>query len=65
MQETYKKKLYSKYIWATIQEVYLAIYDILMDGRNRNTKLSVGAFSDRIGLPPAVTGWAVSCDGGP
>ena len=25
----------------------------------------VGAFSDRIGLPPAVTGWAASCDGGP
>ena len=27
--------------------------------------MSVGAFSDRIGLPPAVTGWAASCDGGP
>ena len=40
MQETFKKKLYSKYIWATIQQVYLAIYDILVDGRNRNTKLS-------------------------
>ena len=25
----------------------------------------VGAFSGRIGLPPAVTGWAASCDGGP
>ena len=25
----------------------------------------MGAFSDRIGLPPAVTGWAASCDGGP
>ena len=25
----------------------------------------VGAFSVRIGLPPAVTGWAASCDGGP
>ena len=28
-------------------------------------KTCVGAFSDRIGLPPAVTGWAASCDGGP
>ena len=27
--------------------------------------LIVGAFSDKIGLPPAVTGWAASCDGGP
>ena len=27
--------------------------------------LIVGAFSGRIGLPPAVTGWAASCDGGP
>ena len=27
--------------------------------------MSVGAFSDRIGLPLAVTGWAASCDGGP
>ena len=27
--------------------------------------VNVGAFSDRIGLPPAVTGWAASCDGGP
>ena len=26
---------------------------------------TVRAFSDRIGLPPAVTGWAASCDGGP
>ena len=26
---------------------------------------SVGAFSDRIGLPPAITGWAASYDGGP
>ena len=26
---------------------------------------TVGAFSGRIGLPPAVTGWAASCDGGP
>ena len=25
----------------------------------------VGAFSGRIGLPLAVTGWAASCDGGP
>ena len=25
----------------------------------------VGAFFDRIGLPPAVMGWAASCDGGP
>ena len=25
----------------------------------------VGAFSGRIGLTPAVTGWAASCDGGP
>ena len=25
----------------------------------------VGAFSGWIGLPPAVTGWAASCDGGP
>ena len=26
---------------------------------------SVGAFSGRIGLPPAVMGWAASCDDGP
>ena len=26
---------------------------------------NVGAFSGRIGLPPAVTGWAASYDGGP
>ena len=25
----------------------------------------VGAFSGRIGLPPAVTGWAASCGDGP
>ena len=25
----------------------------------------VGAFSGRIGLPPAVMGWAASCDDGP
>ena len=25
----------------------------------------VGAFSVRIELPPAVPGWAASCDGGP
>ena len=28
-------------------------------------KIVVGAFSGRIGLPPAVMGWAASCDGGP
>ena len=27
--------------------------------------LNVGAFSGRIGLPPAVMGWATSCDDGP
>ena len=27
--------------------------------------LFVGAFSSRIGLPPAVMGWAASCDDGP
>ena len=27
--------------------------------------VGVGAFSVRIGLPPAVPGWAASCDGGP
>ena len=33
---------------------------------NKNSyKHPVGAFSDRIGLPPAVTGWAVSCGDGP
>ena len=29
------------------------------------SSIVVGAFSDRIGLPLAVTGWAASCDGGP
>ena len=28
-------------------------------------KLVVGAFSGRIGLPPAVMGWAASCNDGP
>ena len=28
-------------------------------------KSIVGAFSVRIGLPPAVMGWAASCDDGP
>ena len=27
--------------------------------------MAVGAFSCRIGLPPAVMGWAASCDDGP
>ena len=27
--------------------------------------MAVGAFSGRIGLPPAVMGWAASCDDGP
>ena len=31
--------------------------------KKKNT--SVGAFSGRIGLPPAVMGWAASCDDGP
>ena len=30
-----------------------------------NLQHLVGAFSVRIGLPPAVPGWAASCDGGP
>ena len=29
------------------------------------SSIVVRAFSDRIGLPLAVTGWAASCDGGP
>ena len=29
-----------------------------------NPMKSVGAFSGRIGLPPAVMGWAASCDDG-
>ena len=27
--------------------------------------IDVGAFFGRIGLPPAVMGWAASCDDGP
>ena len=31
----------------------------------RSRQFNVGAFSGRIRLPPAVMGWAASCDGGP
>ena len=31
----------------------------------RNPLIGVGAFSGRIGLPPAVMGWAASCYDGP
>ena len=31
----------------------------------QTVELSVGAFSGKIGLPPAVTGWAASCGDGP
>ena len=36
-------------------------------GQNRgnHSEACVGAFSGRIGLPPAVMGWAASCDDGP
>ena len=37
-----------------------------MDEPNRQLpKVPVGAFSGRIGLPPTVTSWVASYDGGP
>ena len=41
----------------------IMVYDIKRCPKKRGTVW--GAFSGRIGLPPAVTGWAASCDGGP
>ena len=34
-------------------------------GKLNSDEESVGAFSGRIGLPPAIMGWTASCDGGP
>ena len=41
------------------------VYEILRLPLFRDGEVVVGAFFDRIGLPPAVMGWAASCDDRP
>ena len=51
--------------WSVQRFAFLWEITLISTFQTKIESLVWGAFSDRIGLPPAVTGLAASCDGGP
>ena len=45
--------------------MYKLKYLLINESNSLTHYILVGAFSGRIGLPPAIMGWADSCDDGP
>ena len=51
--------------WSVQRFAFLWEITLISTFQTKIESLVWGAFSDRIGLLPAVTGWVASCDGGP